>query len=134
MEIQDVYLEIVLQLEKMCETEASISRLEWFKLQHKELGLKSYGIRTPAVRKLLKSYMNRFQQLSLKDRFELAKMFYESNFIEQATVGDTLLELCGESMTPNHFDLLDELRVILTTGDAAARAIGFAFMFCSLCF
>jgi len=42
MHIPDMYSEIVLQLEKLYETEASISRLEWFKLQHKEPGLKSY--------------------------------------------------------------------------------------------
>jgi len=62
MQIQDMYSEIVLQLEKLCETEASISRLEWFKLQHKEPGLKSYGVKTPAVRKLIKARAQRLHE------------------------------------------------------------------------
>lgn len=109
MQIQDVYSEIVLQLEKLCETEASTSRLEWFKLQHKEPELKSYGVNTPAVRKLIKRNMSSFKELSLNEKFELAKILYDSNIFEQATVGNALLELSAENITPDVFDSLDKV-------------------------
>ncbi|UCE96053.1 MAG: DNA alkylation repair protein [Candidatus Bathyarchaeota archaeon] len=65
-------------------------------------------VKTSQVRKLIGRYANHFQQLSLAEKFRLATMFYKSRIFEQATIGDALLELCNENMTPNAFNLLDK--------------------------
>lgn len=110
MRMQDLYSEIVMQLEKLAETEpASETKLKWSRQQHKTPGYKSYGIRTPKVWKLVRSYRSRFEQLDLKEKFDLARMFYKSGFSEQATLGNIILELGVESITPVHFDFLDEV-------------------------
>lgn len=61
------------------------------------------------LRELIKSHKNRFKQLNLEERFVLAKMFYKSGFSEQATFGNTLLELSVESMIPKQINFLDEI-------------------------
>ncbi len=109
MKLQDLRLEVVEQLEKLAENEASTERIAWFKQQHKGSKSKCYGIRTPQVRKLIRKYLTRFQQLGLQEKFDLAAMFYKSNFFEQATVGNTLLELSSENITPDVFDSLDKV-------------------------
>jgi len=58
---------------------------------------------------MIKRYMSRFEQLNLDEKFELAKMLYKSNIIEQATVGNTLLELSTRNITPAVFDSLDKV-------------------------
>jgi 3-methyladenine DNA glycosylase AlkD len=108
MQTEDLFSEIVKQLEKLAKSHSSKVRLQWFSQQHKETGLKSYGIRTPEIRKLIKAYTSRLKQPGLKEKYDLAKRFYKSGFFEQATFGDTLLELSAESITPMDFDLLDE--------------------------
>ena len=106
-DVENLYSEVVEKLEELAESESSEKRLEWFRKQHK--GLQSYGIKTPPIRKLIKNYKNRFNQLTLKEKIELAKIFYESSIFEQAAIGDALVELSVGSMTPAHFDLLDEV-------------------------
>ena len=108
MRTQEVYSEIVKQLEKLAESGSSEARLKWFRQQHKEIDLESYGIRTPEIRKLIKSSKSRFKQLNLKEKFDLAKMFYKSAFFEQATIGDTIIELSVSEVNPAYFNLLDE--------------------------
>lgn len=97
------------QLEELAESESSKKKLEWFQQQHIGVGLQSYGIKTPEIRKLIRSYKNRFDQLNLKEKIDLAKIFYESGFFEQAAIGNALMEFCVGCMTPAHFDLLDEI-------------------------
>jgi 3-methyladenine DNA glycosylase AlkD len=108
MQTEDLYSEIVKQLEKLAKSHSSKVRLQWFSQQHKEAGLKSYGIRTSEIRKLIKAYASHLKQLSLKEKHDLAKIFYKSGFFEQTAFGDTLLELSIDSITPVDFDLLDE--------------------------
>lgn len=36
-------------------------------------------------------------------------MFYTSNWFEQATIGDALVEYAVKTMMPSHFDLLDDV-------------------------
>ena len=109
MKLQNLHLEIVKQLEKLAESEASKERIAWFKQQHKGSELRCYGIRTPQVRKLIRKYRARFQQLGLQEKFDSATMLYKSGFFEQATVGNTLLELSNENITPDVFDSLDKV-------------------------
>lgn len=110
MRMQDLHSEIVKQLEKLAGTEpASKTKLRWSQKQHKTPGYKSHGIRTPKIWELIRSCRSRFKQLSLKEKFGLARMFYRSGFSEQATIGNILLELSVESITPVHFAFLDEV-------------------------
>ena len=68
MRTQERYSEIVKQLEKLAGSGSSEARLKWFRQQHKEIDLESYGIRTPEIRELTKSYRSRFKQLDLKEK------------------------------------------------------------------
>jgi hypothetical protein len=56
MKLQDLFAEIVGQLEKLAEREASKERIAWFQQQHKGSKLRCYGIKTPKVRKLIRRY------------------------------------------------------------------------------
>lgn len=109
MKIQCLFTEIVEQLVRLAEKEASKERIAWFRQQHKESKLRCYGIKTPQVRKLIRKYSQRFEQLNLQEKFSLATMFYKSSFFEQTTVGDTLLEQSNENITPDTFNLLDRV-------------------------
>ncbi len=103
-----LYATVVNDLEILAETKASEKRRTWFKQQHKG-SIKCYGIKTPDIRRLIKTYTHEFNQLNLKEKFELAKMFYTSNWFEQATIGDAIVEYAVKTITPAHFDLLDEV-------------------------
>jgi len=109
MQIEELYLEISRRLEQLVKSESvSEKRLKWFRQQHKTPGVTSYGLSTPTVRRLIRSFLNDFQLLGLEDRFSLATWLYESGNFEQATIGDTLVELNIPVLTPARFDLLDE--------------------------
>lgn len=109
-QIQELHAEIIRQLEQLVKSESSLEkRLKWFEQQHKKPGVTAYGISTPTVRKLIKSFMSEFQQLGLEDKFTLATLLYKSGNFEQATIGDTLVELNIPALTPVHFDLLDRV-------------------------
>ncbi|MFQ6076960.1 MAG: DNA alkylation repair protein [Candidatus Bathyarchaeia archaeon] len=106
MPIEKLYSEVVRELEKRADAKiASRKKLMW----HKEPGYRSYGIRTPELRAPIKSYLGRFERLSLEERLELARMFYRSGFSEQAGFGHTLLELSFGGITPSRFGFLDEV-------------------------
>jgi 3-methyladenine DNA glycosylase AlkD len=106
MKIENLYSEVVRQLEKRFDAKiASKSKRLW----HKEPGYRSYGVRTPELRELTKRYLSSFEQLSLEEKFELAKKFFKSGFSEQATFGNTVLEISVESIAPSHFGFLEEI-------------------------
>ena len=105
MQIEDLYSEIVRELEKRADAE--LASME--KYYHKKPGHKSYGIGTPELRELIKKYIGSFKQLNLEEKFELARMLFRSGFSEQATFGNTVLEISVRSITPSHFGLLDEI-------------------------
>ncbi len=105
MKIEDVYSEIVRQLEKRAN--AKLASMEEY--YHKKTGHKSYGIRTPELRELIKTYLRIFKQLSLEEKFQLARMFFKSGFSEQATFGNTVLEISVRNITTSHFGCLEEI-------------------------
>lgn len=106
MRIEDLSLKIVKELEERADPRiASRKRSMW----HKEPGYRSYGIRTPELRELIKGYRDRFNRLGLGERFELARRFYKSGFSEQAAIGNALLELSVRDITPAQFDFLDDV-------------------------
>jgi 3-methyladenine DNA glycosylase AlkD len=53
--------------------------------------------------------MGKFKQLDLDERFALATLLYKSANFEQATIGDSLVELNLSHLTPADFDILDEV-------------------------
>ena len=106
-QMQDLHLEVLRQLEKLRKTESSKSRIEWFKQQHKGTKLESLGIKTSKVRKLIRSFTKQFMELNLEEKFKLAIKFYDTGVFEQATIGDSLLELSGQNLTPKHYDSFD---------------------------
>lgn len=106
--IEDIYTTVVRDVKELAETIASEKRRAWVDQQHKG-SLNAYGINTPAIRKLINQYNPVFTLLSITEKCELAKMFYTSNWFEQATIGDALVEYAVKAMTPSHFDLLDDI-------------------------
>jgi hypothetical protein len=48
-------------------------KIRWLKQQHKTPKLQFLGIVTNEVRRLLRGYRRRFEQLQLKEKFSLAK-------------------------------------------------------------
>jgi 3-methyladenine DNA glycosylase AlkD len=109
-DIQELYAEIKKRLERLVECgSVSEKRLKWFRQQHRTPGVTSYGLSTPAVRKLIRGFKREFQQLSLEEKCSLAIALYKSGNFEEATIGDTLMEFALPSLTPVRFDLLDQV-------------------------
>lgn len=107
MKTKELYMDIIRQLKKRTDAKtasAKIARAQYFGVK-----CKSYGIKESEKTELIGSYLGSFRQLSLEERFELAKMFYVSGFSEQVTFGDAVLELSVKEIAPVHFDFLDEI-------------------------
>lgn len=105
MEITDLYSEIVEKLEKKANPKIA-SDDRFF---HKVAGFKSYGIRAPVFGELFKPYRSVLKQLSFGEKLELARMFFQSGFIEQETFGIAVLSYGAREMEPANFDFLDEI-------------------------
>jgi len=103
--IEHLYSEIVQQLERRASAE--LAKMD--KYYHKTSGHKSYGIKTPDLRELIKTYLSVFKQLSLEEKLELARMFFKSEFSEQGSFGIVVLEQSVKEMDPANFDFLDEM-------------------------
>jgi len=103
--IKDLYLEIVGELVKRADAE----RAKLDKYYHKTAGHKSYGIKTAELEELIKKHRNTFKQLSLPEKLDLSRMFFESGFSEQSTFGIVVLAQGAKEMKPSDFDFLDEL-------------------------
>jgi hypothetical protein len=74
-QIAILFSEVEAQLEKLVETAASQARRRWLQQQHTESALRSYGIKTSEIRKLIRPYTGWFEALGLEAKFELARMF-----------------------------------------------------------
>ncbi len=107
MRIEDLYSEIVGQLEKRADAKIASKRIA--KAKYFGVMINSYGLGEAEEKGLVESYLGSFRQLSLDARLQLAKMFYASDFSEQVNFGDAILELSIEELTPTHFDSLDEI-------------------------
>lgn len=106
MGIQKLYLNIVRQLEERADAETASKKVA--KARYFGVKYKSYGIKEPDMTELIKSYSGSFLQLSLEERFELAKTFYASGYSEQVSLGAAILELSIEEIAPVHAESLDE--------------------------
>jgi 3-methyladenine DNA glycosylase AlkD len=107
MQIGDLYWEIIKHLEKRADAKLASRKIA--KAKYFGIVINSYGLREVEERELVESYLDRFGQLSLDARLQLAKMLYASDFSEQVNFGDAILGLSIEELTPNHFDSLDEI-------------------------
>jgi 3-methyladenine DNA glycosylase AlkD len=103
--INDLYAEVVEQLEKRADVQ--IAKIE--KYWHKTGGHVSYGIKTQELTELIKKYRGVFKQLSLGEKLELARMFFKSGFSEQGTFGTVALAHGVKEMGPANFHLLDDM-------------------------
>ncbi len=106
MKVKELYRNIVGELEKRADTTIASKKTE--KAKYFGVDCKSYGIQKSEENELIRSYSDILRQLRLEERFELAKLFYASDFSEQVNFGDAILLLSLEEMTPTHYDFLDE--------------------------
>ena len=107
LKIKELYSNIVRQLQKKGDAKAASRKIE--RARYFGIDYKSYGIEESEEIELIRSHLSSFRQLSLEERFELARMFYASGFSEQANFGDAILELSVEDLIPAHYDFLDEI-------------------------
>ena len=105
MKVKRLYSEIVGQLEKRADSE--LAKLD--KYYHKTAGHKSYGIKTPALIELIRTYRDVFKKISLEEKLDLARAFFKSGLSEQSTFGIVVLEHGVKQMELAHFDFLDEM-------------------------
>jgi len=105
LKVEQLYSEIVSQLER--KADAKLAKLD--KYYHKTAGHKSYGIKTPELIELIRTYRDVFKQLSLEEKLDLARMFFKSGFSEQCTFGIVVLRHGVKEMEPACLDFLDEM-------------------------
>jgi 3-methyladenine DNA glycosylase AlkD len=104
---EDMYSEIVRQLEKRANAEIASKKIA--KAKYFGIMINSYGLGEAEEKDLIESYLDNFKQLSLEERFELARMFYAADFSEQVNFGDAILRLSLNELAPGHYDFLDEI-------------------------
>jgi len=104
---EDFHSRIVRELEKRADAEIASKKIA--KAKYFGVKINSYGLREPEEKELIEKYSHSFKQLNLQQRFKLAKMFYASKFSEQVNLGDAILKLSLNKLTPDHYDFLDEI-------------------------
>ncbi|MGA9387495.1 MAG: DNA alkylation repair protein [Candidatus Bathyarchaeia archaeon] len=105
MKIEGLHSEVAQQLERKADAEVA-KMAEYY---HKTSGHLAYGVRTSELREMIKEYCSIFKQLSLKEKLELAKMFFRSGIDEQCSFGNAILEHGVKEMRPADFRLLDKI-------------------------
>lgn len=104
--MEELFSDIVIQLESLADPKIAVRKKQMW---HKKPGYRSYGIRTQETRELIKGYLSHFKRLRIIERFMLARRFYKSGISEQVGFGEAILELSVNDLTPDKFDLLDEI-------------------------
>jgi len=107
MKVKKLHRDIVGELEKRADAETASKKIA--KAKYFGVKISSYGLREAEERELIENYSERFKQLSLEERFKLARMFYASDFSEQVNFGDAILKLSLNELTPDHSGFLDEI-------------------------
>jgi 3-methyladenine DNA glycosylase AlkD len=116
MNIEKLYEIIKEELEKEAinKFESKEEYLSWNQKIYEKRGYKSYGLRVPDIDKIVKKHLNEFNELSFEERINLARKFYEADFIAQTSFGLKLLEINLLRLTPQSFEILDEFCGYLT--------------------
>lgn len=106
-----MHSEIVRQLEERVNHEIASKKIA--KAKYFGIMISSHGLRDEEEKELIEGHLDSFGRLRLEARLQLAKMFYASDFSEQANLGDAILQLGIEELTPAHFDSLDGIASVL---------------------
>jgi 3-methyladenine DNA glycosylase AlkD len=99
--VEDLYTEIVEELEKRATTRLAEKEMYF----HKKVGpnFKVYGIGAPQYAELFKKYRLVFRQMSLKERTRLSEKLFRSGYGGQMSFGIALLRLNTKDMKPDDF-------------------------------
>jgi 3-methyladenine DNA glycosylase AlkD len=100
---EDVYQSILREL-KSCALNSTYKQ----DADERDPKYKSYGVRIPQVREIIKNHKKEILLLSYEDRLELAQKLISSEMGEQQTVAFFVLESMTDYFTPDKFHLLDE--------------------------
>jgi len=103
--VDTLYFEIVKKLEQLANPDIAKRESVYFKKE----GYKTYGIKTPEIRRLIRSYKKEFMSLPHADVLTLASKFIASHFGSQDTFAIALLQMRIQDFTPVDFGYLDTL-------------------------
>lgn len=79
------------------------------KFYHKKEGYKSYGLRIPTVKEIIKQFKPAFERLAFAERMSLAQRLYKSGFAEEGRIANFLLSLSIHELTPKDFGKIDKM-------------------------
>jgi len=103
MNADDIYQSILREL-KFCALNSTYKQ----DADERDPKYKSYGVRIPQVREIIKSHRQEILRLSHEARLELARKLIISEIGEQQTIAFFVLESMTVYFTPDKFHLLDE--------------------------
>ena len=103
MNVEDIYQSILQEL-KSCALSSAYNQ----DADERDPKYKSYGVRIPQVREIIKNHRQEILRLSHEDRLELAQKLISSEMGEQQTIAFFVLESMTVYFTPDKFHLLDE--------------------------
>jgi 3-methyladenine DNA glycosylase AlkD len=111
MAVQDLYHKITKELEKEAikKFNSKEEYFNWDKIHNENRIYKAYGLSVPEIRKIVKKFTKEFNDLSFKQKIDLSKRFYKSNYIAQTIFGLKLLGLSITSINPQNFNILEEI-------------------------
>lgn len=104
-EVNNLYYEIKRRLEE----KANPVLADKDKIYFKKEGYKTYGIKTPEVRKLISEYKKNFAQLTTHERLDLARLFFKSSYGGEDTFATVLINMSLSDFKPANFAYLDEI-------------------------
>lgn len=104
MRIKTLYLHIVTKLRSLSDQ----NQAEKDKIYHKA-GYKSYGLKIPQVKLVIRTFNKSIKNLSLGEKFDLAKNFYKSGYAEEGRIGNAILAFGVNDIKPEHFSYIDKL-------------------------
>jgi len=105
MNVERLYSQIVVELEKKADTEG-VEREMYY---HKTVGegFKAYGISAPEFYEIAKKYRSTFKRLNFEERVALAERFFRSGYGGQMSFGIALLKLNVKEMRLSDFGVLE---------------------------
>jgi 3-methyladenine DNA glycosylase AlkD len=111
MAVQDLYHKITKELEKKAikKFNSKEQYFNWDKIHNENRIYKVYGLSIPEIRIIIKKFIKEFNDLSFKQKIDLSKQFYHSNYIAQTIFGLKLLKLSIPSLNPHYFNILEEI-------------------------
>jgi 3-methyladenine DNA glycosylase AlkD len=103
MNVEDIYQSILQEL-KSCALSSAYKQ----DADERDPKYKSYGVRIPQVREIIKNHKPEILRLSHEDRLELAQKLVFSEMGEEQTIAFFVLESISAYFTPDKFHFLDQ--------------------------